>query len=190
MSEKNNFLAIASIVNGLVSGSLLVLPIQSLNAGWLTTVVLSLMIGIIECYTSYLIILHGKEHISVYHSVMAHFGGSKTMGGLYNLAVVVSLVWTCVAEFSFLIEQIEGFIPEQTWVGVVVFLGLVLACWAENYLHMSEKIMGMGIFTIFSLCAFIIWAIVTTHSGPKKLPIVGENSFDIVTGFMMAYSCH
>lgn len=58
MFTKGEALAFLGLLNGMVGGTVLVLPLLGLETGYLLIPVVSLVYGLISWYTCYLLIIH------------------------------------------------------------------------------------------------------------------------------------
>ena len=47
-----------AIINGVIGGSMLIMPLNALSAGWVMSVIVLLVTACISCYTSHLCIIH------------------------------------------------------------------------------------------------------------------------------------
>jgi hypothetical protein len=49
---------VIGLLNGMIGGTILVLPILGLRTGYISIIMICAIMGLISCYTAYLIILH------------------------------------------------------------------------------------------------------------------------------------
>jgi len=57
-----NIFTVLGLVNGMMGGTILVLPIIGLASGYISSLLGCFIMGIISCYTVYIIVLHiGKS---------------------------------------------------------------------------------------------------------------------------------
>ena len=79
MAEKDdnltNIETIFICVNGMIGGTVLVLPVLALTAGFLTSILTTIAMGIIIGYTAYLTVLHLGRKGHFKQSILEHFNG-------------------------------------------------------------------------------------------------------------------
>ena len=76
-------MAILSMVNGMIGGLILILPVMALEGGWLLTLLVILMTGFINYYSCYLCLIHTGEEPDLDISIEKHFWGNKTIRHFY-----------------------------------------------------------------------------------------------------------
>ena len=108
--DNNNFNAgqsintttlIISLSIGMIAFSGLLVPVLGLQAGYITSSCLLLLISFISYYTAYLIILHLGKAKSMKKSVLAHFGNDYKYMTLYSTINWISLVPLNMLIFNF-----------------------------------------------------------------------------------------
>jgi amino acid permease len=64
---------VIGLLNGMIGGTILVLPILGLRAGYISILLICAVMGAISCYTAYLIILHLGKASNIKESILNHF---------------------------------------------------------------------------------------------------------------------
>jgi hypothetical protein len=90
--------------------------------------------------------------------------------------------------FQLIIKQLEGFVPASRFVGVGVFLFLILLTVVMRYINFGEKLLAIGIISIIGYVMFLTWAQVTAPHSPNKLPPTGDKFVDLAASLTMGYS--
>jgi hypothetical protein len=54
----SNSMTVLGLANGMIGGTILVLPIIGLTTGYISSLPVCLLMGAVSCYTAYLIVLH------------------------------------------------------------------------------------------------------------------------------------
>lgn len=67
-------MTILGLLNGMIGGTILVLPLVGLQAGYVNIALICLVMGMIEFYIVYLIVLHLGKSNSLKECILAHFG--------------------------------------------------------------------------------------------------------------------
>lgn len=58
VEETTNSMTVVGLLNGMLGGTILVLPLIGLTTGYFTSLAVCLLMGTISFYTAYLIMLH------------------------------------------------------------------------------------------------------------------------------------
>lgn len=83
---------VVALVNGMIGGSILVLPLIALKAGWLETIFVILITGGFSYYSCYLSILHLGDQKDLDYALLRHFNGSKVLKIFYDFCVWSSIL--------------------------------------------------------------------------------------------------
>jgi amino acid permease len=78
---------VVALVNGMIGGSILVLPLVSLQAGWVYSIFVILVTGVFSYYSCYLSIIHLGDQKDLDHALLRHFNGSKFLKIFYDFCV-------------------------------------------------------------------------------------------------------
>ena len=76
-------MAILCIVNGMIGGLILILPVMALKAGWLLTLIVIVITGLISYYSCYLCIYHTGNQPDLDQAILNHFWGKKWIKVFY-----------------------------------------------------------------------------------------------------------
>ena len=117
--------AFFGLLNGMIGGTILVLPLLGLNSGYLGIPAVSIFYGMIACYTCQLIIQHLGKCTNIREAILEHFHNKHYVTVIYNLVIGGSLLGFIVNYFMLIIVQIEGFVDPSPWIGFSVFLFLI-----------------------------------------------------------------
>lgn len=101
-------MTVVGLVNGMIGGTILVLPIIGIQTGFIMTLIVCAGLGFLTYYTCYLIILHlGKaENITI--SILAHFKEDPKYLLLYNFLIWISFVTILPIYFKLICLQMDG----------------------------------------------------------------------------------
>lgn len=59
-----------------------------------------------------------------------------------------------------------------------------------RYFNFGERLLAVGILSIFGYMIFLSWAQATAPQGPKKLPPTGPKFADLAASLIMGYAIH
>lgn len=162
--------AVVALVNGMIGGSILVLPLTSYTAGWADTIFIILITAIFSFYSCYICIIHLGDQKDLDSALLRHFNGNKFLKIFYDFCVWIGMVFALILYFDLIIIQWEGLVPpyEFTYVNAIVNGGLILLwCVLLKFYDFGAHMMGYGIASIAGYLIFLIWVMATRPSGPK-----------------------
>ena len=85
-------MSILGMVNGMIGGLILILPVSALEAGYLLTFLVIIFTGIFSYYSCYLCLQHLGDQPDLDLAVFRHFNGNKGVKVFYDLCVWLSLL--------------------------------------------------------------------------------------------------
>jgi hypothetical protein len=198
----NLWTTMVALVNGMIGGSILVLPLVSLQAGWLESILVILFTGVFSYYSCYLSILHLGDQVDLDHALLRHFNGSKFLKVFYDFCVWSGILLLLTLYFELIVIQWEGLIPpyKPTYTNPCVN-GLVIIVWCLclKFFEFGAHIMGYGIVSIVGYLIFLIWVVASAPTGNHSIPAVGTglagfaammgNAFSIQGFFIPVMKC-
>jgi amino acid permease len=96
----NNTMTVAGLLNGMVGGTILVLPIVGLSTGYLTTIIICLMLGFISYYTAHLIVVHLGKAKNMTECILNHFDQNYKYMIAYAIIVFCGQIPTIIMYFN------------------------------------------------------------------------------------------
>lgn len=180
------------LVNGMISGAgiCVVLPQLGVAAGWVTTLWVCLLTGLISYYTARLIVTHLGKGDQIKDCILAHFGDDYFYMRGYGAFIWFNFIVQLVIYFRIICLQIEGLLGHSSpWIGPGVVIMLMVAILIVRVFHIGEEILAYGIISIVTYLAFIAWALITAPPGPKSVPETGP-PVTLLATLMMGYSIH
>jgi len=98
MGETNNDetlsspMTVVGMVNGMIGGLILILPVLAFDAGYILTFIVILVTGIFSYYSCYLCVEHMGDQPDLDFAILRHFNGNRTVKVLYDLCVWSNLI--------------------------------------------------------------------------------------------------
>ena len=128
------FMAILGMVNGMIGGLILLLPVFALNAGYILTLLIILVTCVFSYYSCYLCLIHLGDQSDLDFAIFRHFNGSRVAKVFYDLCVWSNLILIDMLYFGLITIQWVGLIPPHhpSWINsaanamVLFFLVFVL----------------------------------------------------------------
>lgn len=85
-------LTVVGLMNGMIGGVILVLPVSSFQAGYLFTILALIFSGAFSFYSCYLSVKHLGDQKDMNFAMFVHFGNSKIIKNFYDIVVCLGLL--------------------------------------------------------------------------------------------------
>jgi amino acid permease len=92
-------LTVIGMVNGMIGGLVLILPVDALHAGFGFTVLIIVITGAFSFYSCYLCVIHLGDQKDLDYAMFVHFDKSLVIKILYDLTVFSNLLFLCFLYF-------------------------------------------------------------------------------------------
>ena len=99
------YVAVIAMVNGMIGGLILELPILADQGGTLLSFIIILVTGFFSFYSCYLCILHLGEHDDLDSALVHHFGGKKCVKIFYDFLVSINLIFLLLLYYQLIVQQ-------------------------------------------------------------------------------------
>jgi len=158
-------LTVVGLMNGMIGGVILVLPVSSYQAGYLYTILAIIFSAAFSFYSCFLSIKHLGDQKDMNYAMQAHFG-SKAAKIIYDIIVWLGLLLGSMFYYSLICIQWESLTGSDSVAIPLANAGfLFILIFVLKYLDFGESLMAYGIVSIFSYMIFLIWVI---SSAPKS----------------------
>ena len=84
-------MTVVAMVNGMIGGLILILPILALDAGYILTFLVILITGFFSWFSCYLCVKHCDAYPDLDLAILRHFNGNKVIKVSYDLLVWCNL---------------------------------------------------------------------------------------------------
>lgn len=185
MNEK---VVIIAMVNGMIGGLILVLPILAKDGGTILSLLVIITTGIFSYYSCYLCISHLGTNSDLDKAILEHFHNSKIVRGLYDFLVFVNLLFILMLYFNLIVTQWAGLLPYNVANPICNAAGLIALTFALNYFHFGAKLLGYGVISIIGYCIFLVWLISSAPSGNNTIPLFGTGAVNLAASMGQAWS--
>jgi amino acid permease len=98
-------LTVIGMVNGMIGGFILILPVNGLHAGLIFTLLVIIIIGAFSYYSCYLCVVHLGDQKDLDHSMFNHFNKSYVIKIIYDLTVFSNLLFLGFLYFDLICIQ-------------------------------------------------------------------------------------
>ncbi len=99
---------VAGLVNAMIGGTMLVIPILAMNSGYLDWIIGCLVICCITFYTAYLLVHHLGKAKNIKYLILNHFGNDNTYTIIYNIVIWFSFATAMITYFQLFCVMIKG----------------------------------------------------------------------------------
>ncbi len=171
-------LTVVAIMNGMIGGVILVLPVSSHQAGYVFTILAIIFSGGFSYYSCFLSIKHLGDQKDMNYAMQAHFGNHRIAKIIYDVVVWLGLLLGSMFYYGLICLQWESITGRQSIVipllntAVIFFLIFVL-----KYFDFGASLMAYGIISIFAYMIFLIWVIASAPSGQTNWKPIGTNLY-------------
>jgi amino acid permease len=126
-------MTIAGLLNGMVGGTILVLPIIGMSTGYLTTVLVSSLLGFLSYYTGNIVVVHLGKAKNMTSTILNHFDQNYSYMTIYAFIIFCGQIPTLMVYFNLICLQLEGLIGYQPSIGIIVVLVLLVTAFIVVY---------------------------------------------------------
>lgn len=186
-------MVILCIVNGMIGGLILILPVMALESGWLLTLVVLLVTGFASYYSCYLCIVHTGKDPDLDVAILKVFNGNKIMKLLYELCILISLVLLAMLYYELIVLQWIGLAPPHEFTSTNAFINfaaLFVMVLVIKFKDFGASLMAYGVVSIIAYLLFITWVVGSedaSHDHSSLKPIQG-NGVDLAAALGQAFA--
>lgn len=163
-------MTVVGMVNGMIGGLILILPVLALNAGYILTLIVILVTGTLSFYSCYLCIIHMGDQPDLDYAILRHFNGNRAVKITYDLCVWLNLILIDMLYFDLIVIQWNGLVNSDTIIIPLVNTAILfILVFVLKYFEFGASIMAYGIISIVSYLLFLIWVIITSDQGNNSV---------------------
>lgn len=96
----SNPMTVIGLVNGMIGGIILVMPLLSLKTGFALIAPIAIISGFFSYFSSLLCLRHLRNYDDLDVSVLRHFGGRRGYKIFYDAVVMISLTVLLILYFG------------------------------------------------------------------------------------------
>lgn len=184
----NPTVAVIAMINGMIGGLILVLPILAMNAGVVLSPIVIIITGFFSFYSCYLCIIHLGSNSDLDKAVFYHFWQSKFVKNFYDFLVFINLLFILLLYFNLIVQQWEGLLPKNIANPICNGIGLLILVCVLKKVHFGAELLGYGIISIICYCLFLIWLVASAPKCCKVIPPFGTGSVNLAASMGQAFS--
>lgn len=96
----NNKTIVIGLVNGMIGGIILVLPILAIKTGWLLIAPLTIISGFFSYFSCLLCLRHLRDYHDLDVAIYHHFGKKRSFKIFYDVIIILSMTTLLILYFS------------------------------------------------------------------------------------------
>ncbi len=160
-------LTIVGLANGMIGGTILVLPVLGLTSGYIAIPLIAVTFGLISFYSATLIVTHLGKSTNITECIYEHFNQDRKYSVIYNIIIALSLMGFLLAYFPLIVKMLEGIFHPSRIIGPIVYVALVALVLVMRKFDFAEYLLGYGMLSVCGYLIFLLWAMITAPSGPN-----------------------
>ncbi len=170
-------MTVVGLVNGMIGGIILVLPILALETGTLLIVLISITSGFFSYFSCLLCLRHLKNYSDLDEAIYYHFGQQRKYKVFYDAIIMISMSAILILYFDLICEQWQGITEPSHLIAILNAVVLFPIVYIMKKMDFGVSLLAYGILSIVGTCfillgyvCFLIWMLFTTEPGPKQVP--------------------
>lgn len=144
----SNRMTVIALVNGMIGGIILVMPIMALNTGYLLIAPLAIILGFFSYFSCLLCIRHLKNYSDLDEAVLKHFGDNRRYKILYDIIIVISMTVLLILYFNLICEQWESMTAKSRLIPILNAIVLFPIVYIMKKFDFGASLLGYGILSI------------------------------------------
>jgi hypothetical protein len=181
------------LVNGMIGGLILILPVMSLESGWLLTLIVVLVTGFISYYSCNLCLIHTSNESDLDIAIYKHFGNNRAIRIFYEACILSTLILIAVLYYELIVLQWIGLAPPHEYTPInplINFVVLIIAIFIIKFKEFGASLMAYGIVSIAAYLLFLTWVVGSEDVKPdgKELGVINSNGIDLAAALGQAFA--
>ena len=103
MLNCGDIIAYLGLLNGMIGGTILVLPLMARDAGYILVPLINLLVASMSCYTLFITMSHLGECKNIRESILEHFNNAYYSIVTYNILLSLNLLGSLMVYFRLII---------------------------------------------------------------------------------------
>lgn len=181
-------LTLVALMNAMIGGTILVLPLMFLASGYLPALIATLLTGVINYYSCKICYDHLQEDSDLPQSIFRHTK-SKLYPKLYDTLVYVSIQLLLLLYFNLIVKQWETILMVKSpFITIVNAILVFLLVFLMRKFNMAVSLMGYGILSIVGYMIFVAWLLASAPTGDHVYPVGTWKFADLCDTLATAFS--
>jgi len=188
-------MTVIGLSNGMIGGTILVLPLLALKTGWLLITPITLISGFFSYFSCLLCLRHLRNYKSLDVAIFHHFGKKKAYKIFYDVIIVISISALLILYFSLICEQWEGITAKSKAIPIVNAFALFPLVYLMKKFDFGTTLLAYGILSVIGkknltkgYVIFLIWMFFDTTPGENKVPIAYPDFVDLAAALAQGFA--
>lgn len=156
-----NGMTVIAMVNGMIGGIILVMPILALKTGTAMIAPVVLVSGFFSYYSCLLCLKHLRNHRDLDDAVLQHFGNRRGFKLFYDICISVSLIVLLILYFDLICKQWAGLTGDSKIIPLLNALVLFPVVYVMKKYHFGASLLAYGIISTIGYCLFLLYIWIT-----------------------------
>lgn len=161
MSNNNDHLSngmtIVALVNGMIGGIILVMPILALKVGYLMIAPVVLVSGFFSYFSCLLCVRHLRDYKDLDEAMLKHFDNRRGFKIFYDVCIAVSIIVVLILYFDLICIQWVGLTADSKLVPIINAITLFPVVYIMKKYHFGASLLAYGIISAIGYCCFLLY---------------------------------
>lgn len=147
----SNRMTVIGLVNGMIGGIILVMPVLALKTGWLLILPITMFTGFISYFTCLLCLRHLRNFKNLDSAIYHHFEKKIQYKIFYDIIIIVSMTTLLFLYFSLICQQWAGILGESKVISIVNAVILFPIIYVMKKYDFGATLLAYGILSIVGI---------------------------------------
>ena len=153
----SNGMTIVALVNGMIGGIILVMPILALKTGYLMISPVVLISGFFSYFSCLLCVRHLRNYKDLDEAVLKHFDNRKGYKIFYDVSLAVATIVVLILYFDLICIQWSGLTTDSKLIPILNAIVLFPVVYIMKKYHFGESLLAYGIISVIGYCCFLLY---------------------------------
>lgn len=144
----SNFMTVIGLVNGMIGGVILVLPLLALKTGWLLILPITIFSGFVSYFTCLLCLRHLRNFKNLDVAIYHHFGKRMSYKIFYDVIIMMSMTTLLILYFNLICEQWAGIFGDSKIIPILNAFVLFPIVYVMKKYDFGATLLAYGILSI------------------------------------------
>lgn len=175
----SNPMTVVGLVNGMIGGIILVMPILALKTGTLLIAPITLIFGFFSYFSCELCLRHLRNYEDLDEAVLRHFNNKRRYKIIYDSIIIISLSVLLILYFGLICDMWVGMTEESPLIPILNALALFPIVYVMKKFHFGASLLAYGILSIIGYCIFLTWMWASAPKGEKTVPLTDDRFVEL-----------
>ena len=163
----SNKMSVVALVNGMIGGIILVMPILSVSTGVALIAPITIIMGFFSYYSCLLCLKHLRNYPDLDVAVLKHFNNKRSYKVFYDVIIVLGMSALLMEYFQLISDQWYSMITETRLIPILNAIALFPIVYIMRKFDFGASLLGYGILSIIGYCIFLFWMLLDSPNAEK-----------------------